>query len=253
MKEYPLNNFTILEYEELSSTNTEAARLLESRLTDKTVVVTYKQTQGRGQGTNSWESEAGKNLSLSVVLRPQQLNASEQFAVSMVISLACMDFIKKYTDACSIKWPNDIYVGDKKIGGILIEHRIAGSNVASSICGIGLNINQEQFYSDAPNPVSLFQLTGTTLPLKEALGELLNAINERYDNIDHYASLEKDYLLNMYRREGIHSWRDESGRFEASIDGIDEYGRLVLKDNAGIERVYGFKEVEFIASCRKSV
>ena len=158
MKTYKIGNFNILEYEEMASTNTCAAEMPSNQLTDRMVILTWRQTQGRGQVGNSWESAPDSNISMTVVLKPERLEASRQFAVSMVIALGCFDFVSRYTDNVSVKWPNDIYVGNKKIAGILIEHKITGMYIGNSICGVGLNVNQEHFLSDAPNPVSLFQL-----------------------------------------------------------------------------------------------
>ena len=146
-----------------------------------------------------------------------------------------------------MKWPNDIYVGDRKISGILIEHTILGARVGMSLCGIGVNVNQRRFLSDAPNPVSLWQLTGRELPLGEALEQLLGCLADRYRAVGDYASLESDFLRLLYRREGVHRWESDGGeRFEASICGVDEFGRLVLLDAEGRRRVCGFKEVRYL-------
>lgn len=200
---------------------------------------------GRGQVGNKWESEPGRNISMTVVLKPECLEASRQFAVSMVVALGCFDFLSRYVGDVSVKWPNDVYVGDRKIAGILIEHRIAGSRVGISLCGIGLNVNQEVFVSDAPNPISLWQLTGRVLPLGLALEELLACIDTRYARIHDYAGLEADFLRHLYRAEGVYDWEDGSGCFKASVAGVDEYGQLRLLDTEGRERVYAFKEVAY--------
>lgn len=245
MKRYEVKGFEVREYEEVGSTNTVAEGMAVSEMRDKQVVLTYRQTQGRGQVGNKWESAPGRNISMTVIFRPERLEAGKQFAISMVIALGCLDFVSRYVEGGTVKWPNDVYVGDKKISGILIEHRIAGACIQTSLCGIGVNINQEEFLSDAPNPVSLLQLTGRELPLEEALAELLACIGERYSQIYNYDELEKDFLRNMYRREGVFDWEDEKGRFRASIVGVDEYGQLRLKDTDREMRVYGFKEVKY--------
>lgn len=245
MKRYEVKGFEVREYEEVGSTNTVAEGMAVSEMRDKQVVLTYRQTQGRGQVGNKWESAPGKNISMTVIFRPERLEAGKQFAISMVIALGCLDFVSRYVEGGTVKWPNDVYVGDKKISGILIEHRIAGACIQTSLCGIGVNINQEEFLSDAPNPVSLLQLTGRELPLEKALAELLACIGKRYSQIYNYDELEKDFLRNMYRREGVFDWEDEKGRFRASIVGVDEYGQLKLKDTDGEMRVYGFKEVKY--------
>ena len=230
MKRYEVSGFGVMEYEEVASTNSLAEKLPLSELKDKQVILTWRQTQGRGQATNRWESAPGKNISMTVIFRPECLEAGKQFAVSMVIALGCLDFLSHYVEGVTVKWPNDVYVGERKISGILIEHRVAGAHIQSSLCGIGVNINQEQFLSDAPNPVSLFQLLGRELPLQEVLEELLECIGKRYEQIHRYAELENDFLRHMYRSTGIYDFEDERGIFRASVGGIDEYGQLILKD-----------------------
>lgn len=245
MKKYEVSGFEVWEYEELSSTNTQAEQLAREELTDRKVILTYKQTAGRGQVMNKWESDPGKNISMTLVLCPGSYEASRQFAVSMACALGVCDFVGHYVEGGCVKWPNDVYVGDKKICGILIEHAIAGRFIRRSLCGIGVNVNQPCFLSDAPNPVSLFQLTGKEMSLDKALAELLVCIEKRYQQMGRYDELEKDFLSCLYRCQGIYKWEDENGEFEASIDRIDEYGRLVLKDTQGAKRVYGFKEVAY--------
>lgn len=234
-----------MEYEALDSTNNQAEKLGWGVLADKTVVLTRRQTRGRGQVGNHWESKPGKNVCMTVVFRPEALHAGQQFAVSMVIALGAYDFVARYTGGCSVKWPNDIYVNNSKIAGILIEHAIMGPHVGGSLCGIGVNINQARFLSDAPNPVSLFQLVGEEIPLERAEQELLACIGKRYEQVHDYAALERDFMQVLYRRSGLHDWEDENGHFKASVKGLNEYGQLILTDTGGSDRVYGFKEVTY--------
>ncbi len=241
-----VSGFRVLEVRETASTNTLATLLLAEELGDRSVVLTYRQTQGRGLADNRWESEPERNISMTVVFKPLQLPASLQFAVSMVIALGCRDWVNRYVPGCVVKWPNDLYVGERKIAGILIEHQIIGACVYRSFCGIGLNINQREFLSDAPNPVSLAQLTGREVPLQEVLSGLLECIGVRHRQLYDYSGLEQDFLKYLYRRQGIYRWEDEEGEFRAFVSGVDEYGRLVLVDDAGKERVYGFKEVRYL-------
>ncbi len=148
-------------YDHLTSTNSEAVRLLkESGLPEGAVISAGFQSAGRGQKENKWESEEGKNLLISVILFPINIEPDLQFIISMTISLGICDFLKRHIPASSIKWPNDIYVNNDKIAGVLIENSIMGSSIEYSIAGIGLNINQEKFTGDAPNPVSLKNITG---------------------------------------------------------------------------------------------
>lgn len=246
IKSYRMSGFDVREYAETPSTNTLAEQLPLQELHDRMVILTWRQTAGRGQVGNRWESALERNISMTVILKPEALPAERQFAVSMAVALGCRDWVAGYTEGTTVKWPNDIYVGDRKIGGILIEHRITGGNVGTSLCGIGLNVNQEAFLSDAPNPVSLYQLTGKVMPLSAALEELLACLSRRFDRLHDYASLERDFLGCLYRSEGVHTWRDADGIFRASLAGVDEYGQLRLWDEAGKERVYGFKEVAYL-------
>ncbi|MDE6450788.1 MAG: biotin--[acetyl-CoA-carboxylase] ligase [Odoribacter sp.] len=245
MKKYQISGFEILEFDEVDSTNTVAEKMALSDLKDKRVILTWRQTQGRGQATNRWESEPGKNIAMTVIFRPDGLEAGKQFAISMVIALGCLDFVSRYVRGGTVKWPNDIYVGDRKIAGSLIEHRVAGACIQSSLCGIGLNVNQSFFLSDAPNPVSLKQLTGKELDLQQVLAELLECIGRRYARIKDYVALETDFRKNMYRACGIYGWSDVNGAFQASVAGIDEYGQLILEDTEGRRRLYAFKEVKY--------
>jgi BirA family biotin operon repressor/biotin-[acetyl-CoA-carboxylase] ligase len=242
-KRYLTGGFEVLEFEELASTNTVAEGMEE--LKDRKVVLTWCQTAGRGQATNRWESEPHKNISMTVILEPENLPAGDQFAISMVVALGCRDFVSRYVEGVSVKWPNDIYVGDYKIAGILIEHRIAGANVQRSLCGIGLNVNQAEFISDAPNPISLFQLIRRELPLRQALEELLSCIGKRYEQLEELGQLREEFIKRMYRTHGIYDWEDGEGRFRGESVGLDEYGQLVLRDTEGRERIYAFKEVKY--------
>ena len=244
-KMYTLNGFKVMEVEETASTNTLAEELRPG-LEDRTVVLTYRQTRGRGQVGNCWESEPGKNISMTVVLKPNGLSAGRQFAVSMAVALGVRDFVSLHVPDCTVKWPNDVYVGDKKVAGILIEHTVMGREVAASLCGVGLNVNQERFWSDAPNPVSLRQLTGREFSLKEVLGGLLSVLERRLNGLFDFEGLERDFRAALYRREGVHRWADEEGEFQASVAGINEFGQLLLRETSGRERVYSFKEVRYL-------
>ena len=247
MKEYSIGTFKVREYEEVESTNTVAAGLPLEEQEDRLVVLARAQTRGRGQVGNSWESEPGKNVSMTIVLRPMGLSAMKQFAVSMAVALGVRDWVGELVPGCTVKWPNDVYVGERKVAGILIEHTVVGEWVETSLCGVGLNVNQERFVSDAPNPVSLRQLLGYELALDMVLEELLGCIGARLDRVGDYAALEGDFLRWLYRREGVFSWQEEGGKvFRASIEGIDEFGRLLLKDERGGVSPYGFKEVRYL-------
>jgi BirA family biotin operon repressor/biotin-[acetyl-CoA-carboxylase] ligase len=215
------------------------------------VIQTAYQTGGKGQAGNSWESAKDKNLLFSILLYPNFIPAEQQFLISQMVSLGVINGLQKVlsgnpaADNFSLKWPNDIYWKDLKLGGILIENTWRGSAIASTIAGIGLNINQEEFLSDAPNPVSLFQITGQQFELREVLTTVVEAILYQYQQQDHHA-IRKNYMRKLYRNEGLWNFRDASGVFEAQINAVMPDGCLQLCDTSGILRNYYFKEVEFI-------
>jgi BirA family biotin operon repressor/biotin-[acetyl-CoA-carboxylase] ligase len=207
------------------------------------VVWTEYQTAGRGCGTNLWESERGKNLTFSMLIQPKELPATQQFHLSMAISLAICDALGQYIGDVSIKWPNDIYWRNGKIGGILIENTLKGSSIMESIIGVGLNVNQRVFKSDAPNPVSMWQICEHETDRETLLKEILEAFERR---IDHLHCLGEEYLAKLYRRQGYHPYADKDGAFMAEIVTVEDDGQLVLHDDNGKERRYAFKEVQFI-------
>ena len=144
----------LLFFENLPSTNTHTAYLLKKKnLPEGTIVYTNYQSAGRGQTGNSWDSEDSKNLLIRIILFPSFVNPADQFYISMTISLGICDFLRRYIPVCSIKLPNDIYVNNDKIAGILLESSIIDDQIEYTIAGIGLNINQERFLSTVPNPV----------------------------------------------------------------------------------------------------
>ena len=205
------------------------------------VVVAEYQTAGRGCGTNSWESERGQNLLCSILLHPHNVPAAKQFHISMAVSVAITDVLGQYIGDVSIKWPNDIYWRDGKIGGILIEHALQGNVIRQSIIGVGLNVNQQQFVSNAPNPVSLWQICGQETDRET----LLNGILLRFEQLLN-DDVRSSYMSRLYRRRGYHPYVDGSGPFMAQIADVKDDGRLVLLDDNGAERTFTFKEVQFV-------
>ena len=169
---------------EIESTNNYANQLILSNAAEEgTVVLTHYQIKGKGQGKNNWESEYGKNLLMSLILYPDFLPAESQFMISKIVSIALIEFLKNETDLVSIKWPNDIYADDRKVAGILIENSIKGQNLSSSVLGIGLNLKQLIFTSDAPNPVSLGQITGKNYEIERVAKIVVELILKWYDKL----------------------------------------------------------------------
>ena len=210
------------------------------------VVVAEYQTAGKGCGENSWESERGKNLTFSVLLHPTEIPADCQFRISEAVSVAICETLEQLFSPISatIKWPNDIYVGDRKICGILIENQLRGRLISDSIVGIGLNVNQTEFRSDAPNPVSIAQITGQEEDREALLQAFLQQLSVTMEMEPE--ALMAAYRSRLYRREGIHPFSDKEGTFEAKVLNVLDDGRLVLLDTEGKARMYAFKEVVFI-------
>ena len=234
---------------ETNSTNNYLQSLcVKQKIEELTTILADYQTAGRGQRGNSWESDSCKNLLFSFVLFPDFLEAKSQFLISQIISLAIKEELDNYTSEISIKWPNDIYWKNKKICGMLIENELMGKNICQSIAGIGININQEVFRSSAPNPVSLFQITGKEYDLYEILGNMMIRIQVYYHLLrENKTDLITDNYKNaLFRKEGLHMFKDKHGEFLAQIVRVESDGKLILKDDTQILREYMFKEVEFL-------
>ncbi|HKI88998.1 MAG TPA: biotin--[acetyl-CoA-carboxylase] ligase [Draconibacterium sp.] len=234
---------------EVDSTNNYANHLILSEAAEEgTVVLAQYQKKGRGQTGNQWESEAGKNLLSSVILFPRFLLAEHQFFISKVVSLALFDFLRHETDNVTIKWPNDLYVGKKKVAGILIENALKGKFLLHAVAGIGLNLNQEIFLSDAPNPVSLKQITGKTYHVNEVAEIIITRLFYWYNKLKQgdVEDISAAYFSHLFRIGQWSHYRKEDKIFEARIAGVGEYGQLLLENRLGEISSYMFKEVEFV-------
>jgi BirA family biotin operon repressor/biotin-[acetyl-CoA-carboxylase] ligase len=215
---------------------------------DMTVVTADFQTAGRGQGTNTWESEPGANLLMSVAVKPLSVPVRRQFLLSMAGALAVGDALSSYTDGISLKWPNDIYWNDKKMSGTLIETSVAQGCLQRCIFGIGVNVNQTVFLSDAPYPVSLRNVTKKEIPVSEVADRVVECLDKRLSQLlsGDSETIVRTYHERLYRREGFHAYRDAEGVFSAAISQVAEDGHLLLCDTGGRLRSYAFKEVTFL-------
>jgi BirA family transcriptional regulator, biotin operon repressor / biotin---[acetyl-CoA-carboxylase] ligase len=239
----------IIYLDEVSSTNNYASSILSAgNVIEGTVILTFRQTGGRGHGKNVWESENNKNLTFSLILFPRFLDASRQFLVSQVVSLGLADFLKSKTTGVAIKWPNDLLIHNKKTAGLLIENTIFGNLVNASVIGIGMNMNQVNFPDYLPNATSLSISTGKEYPLEESLNELIAEIFKWYGLLkrNEVGTIRENYLKNLFRIEEKSLFRSEDRVFEASIMGIDEYGQLLLEEDSGEIKAWKFKSIEMI-------
>lgn len=215
-----------------------------------TVIAARSQTAGRGQRGASWEAQPGANLTFSQLFRPSSMHAARQFELSMLISLAVADTIDSVFEPANcdkrakIKWPNDIYVDDYKISGILIENKLSGACIDRSIAGIGLNVNQRVFLSDAPNPISLINIIGSETALEPLLESLAGRLADYVDNYNgDAAALKQRYMQRLYRGDGREYTflRPDGTQFRAAITDVETDGTLHLSDG----NAYAFKEVAY--------
>lgn len=241
----------IILIEEVDSTNNYVASHAAA-LKAPSMVVARRQTAGRGQRGNTWESEPGKNLTFTVFCKPENIHPREQFAISEAVALAMTDVLRKEGFEAEVKWPNDIYVGDCKIAGILIEHSVNSEAIEHSRIGVGLNVNQATFVSDAPNPVSMKQLSGRDFDLAALSRVVSVAIESRLNSISDPSGRERvhnEFKKKLWRRNGAHAFREkDSDRiFEGEIAGIDPSGPIEILDiRNNIRKRYAFKEIEFV-------
>ncbi|MBE9467015.1 MAG: biotin--[acetyl-CoA-carboxylase] ligase [Bacteroidetes bacterium] len=239
---------SLIELDAVSSTNEYALDLIKNDIVAEGLIVFAKyQTSGKGQKDNFWESEKSKNLLLSIILHPNFVKVEEQFLISKAVSLAVADFVNTKVDKVSIKWPNDIYVDDRKISGILIENTLSGNIISNTIVGIGLNINQIDFISDAPNPVSLKLLTGKTYILDDCINQLSFFIEKRYKELNNdFNKTNFDYLKSLYLFNFFNLYEAKGERFVAKIIDVENNGELILETRQKEIRKYFFKEVSFL-------
>lgn len=241
----------IIHLEEVDSTNSYIMRNV-GELKAPVMVTAYRQTAGQGQRGNSWEAEPGKNLTFSIFYRPVELPPMAQFSMSEAVALSVVDFLVLHGIEAKVKWPNDIYVGDKKICGILIRHAVMGCVVSYSVIGIGIDVNQTLFVSDAPNPVSMKQITGKTYDLSMLENQITGIIEDRLNKISSLASREKlhtEFIENLWRGDGkeyLFSDTATGKKFRASIEDIAFHGPMTLRLSDGSLRTYAFKEVSFV-------
>lgn len=238
----------IIEIQETESTNSWMAAH-EEAVSKPALVYALRQTAGRGQRGNSWESAPGLNLTASAIFTPDDVEASCQFVVSEAVALAVCDTLRALGVVSKVKWPNDIYAGDRKICGILIENSLMGKNIVRSIAGVGININQTLFVSDAPNPVSVKMITDESIEIAEVAGMFAAALERRLSQVKHPESLHNEYMANLWRADSaFYPFRDKrsSGNISARIENVAPDGILTLFLDSGELRKYAFKEVEFI-------
>ncbi len=239
---------TIVRLEETDSTNTYPRQHASQMEAWMTVVTAEYQTAGRGQGVHTWESNRSENLLFSVLTHPVMVPVRSQFLLSEAGALALKEVLDGYTDGITLKWPNDIYWNDRKLSGTLIETSIGGGRIKNCVFGIGLNVNQKTFESDAPNPVSLAQILGHDIDRELLFKQIVAAFEKYYRMLENgqYDAISALYHEALYRRQGFYMYEDGDGRFEGAIVEVGDDGLLVLRDRDGRFREYEFREVKFV-------
>ena len=229
-----------------TSTNTEAQNLiLQNRASDGCTIITDFQTAGRGQRGNQWEGAPAENLMLSVVWQPTFLAAAQQFRLSQAVALGVHDWATTLLgpDAkLKLKWPNDLYYGDQKLGGILIENSLSGAKIQHSIIGIGLNINQQGFA--VPTATSFGQITGRAYGRELQAARLLECLERRYLQLraGQVGQLRQAYLQVLYRYQETHAFVVDGKMVNGQIVGVEDDGRLAVAIGNELRR-FGMQEI----------
>ncbi len=227
-----------------STSNYVATAFAHGKIGHGSVILADKQTSGRGQRDSIWHSEGGLNLLFSILLTPDNMSASEGQSVMHCTTLALIDLLNSFGVVAQVKWPNDIYVGNRKMAGILIENQLTGSRISRSIIGVGLNINQADF--GELNATSLFLETGKYIELKEVLFRFLHYFNEQWLSLcaNNLQQLKSNYCALLLGLNNLVTFEDANGEFAGVITGVDDLGRLQVKTEQGIN-VYDLKEIRF--------
>ena len=242
-------------FDSLESTNKYCELLDLSTVGEFAVICAKEQTAGIGQRGNCWHSEAGKNLTFSLVLKPTFLAFENQYALTKAVSLGIVDALEgliSKEEEISIKWPNDIYIGQRKVCGVLISTRVQRNRLATAIVGVGLNVNQTVFPDWVPNPTSLKLITGKEMPTEEALKGVVGAIDRRYRQLhatfpDHTEEMDAAYLSSLLNlgKECAYLYHDK--KIRAVITGVNRFGHLELVTTEGDKLVCQLKELKVIA------
>ena len=239
----------IINFDEIASTQTWLMQEdSDMTMSEFSVAYTENQTGGRGQGTHIWESEKGKNISFSFILRPSFLNPANQYLLTQIISLAIIDTLQNYIkQGLRIKWPNDIYVNDNKICGMLIQNKLLGNLFAAAYCGIGININQEKF-AFAPNPTSVFLETGRQHDKKEIFNLAMQNVKKRYIQLQQggIEQIREDYLLQLLYRNEFREYEYKGEQITAKILTVNEFGHLIFETKDGVQYSAELRELKFI-------
>ncbi len=242
-------SLTYHHFEQLDSTNAYLVRMQSECDIRNWVVSANEQTAGKGMGSNSWESEAGKNLTFSLAVDMNYLPAEKQFLLSKAVPLGIIDVLDNIlpNDKLSIKWPNDIFYESRKLAGILINSTIKANMMDLSIIGIGLNVNQMQFQDWPTHPISMKMITGKDYELQPLLEQIAEHILVKAEQLkSHPTIIEQDYLKRLFRYRTWAKYEVAGKTIRLFLKGIDSFGRLQLFDKENVPYCFDIKEIKFI-------
>ena len=240
----------IIKLDKCESTTAYLKQLMEANTDEKNLLILSNfQTKGKGQGEAFWESENAKNLLLSFNINIDGLLAENQFYISIVIALSIKDILYEILPKknVKIKWPNDVYIDDRKIAGILIENSVIGSYISESIIGIGMNVNQQIFESDAPNPISIIHYNNKSNNIDEILTMLVSALERNFEllRLLDFNTLKNRYLKALYRIGEEHAFLIDGKEYKGVIKGVDEYGFLQIEINSKLLS-FDIKQIKYL-------
>ena len=241
----------LITLKEVDSTNTFLKNTLSNSkpLPEGTVIMAESQYAGRGQQQNRWHSDAGKNLTFSILLKPSFLAISDQFDLTRAVSLGVYDALHPLLgDSLKIKWPNDIYYNDMKLGGMLIENAIQGSQIKHAVIGIGLNINQDNFPEYLPNAASVKQILQRDYDLRQILSDICSHFEGWYLKLKagQVDTIRKEYLSRLYWLGENKRFSSSNAEFEGTVKDVLNNGLLVIKNKFETDLMFNFKEIQFL-------
>ena len=226
----------------VNSTNNYTATLINGNAAEGTVVITHEQTAGRGQRGNLWISEPGKNLTCTYLLRPKFLRISDQFILNKAIALAAAKAIQQFipSNDVHIKWPNDIFLQNKKVAGILVETSMQGGHIVSCLAGIGINVNQQQFQAESGNPISICEVLETELKLDDVLNALSENLEVLYLQLKagKFENIDLSYNNLLWKKGETHTFYRDGIPFTAEVKCVDEQGCLHLIGEKNQELIF---------------
>jgi len=240
----------LIKLKEVDSTNNFLKDLVSKSepLAEGTVIMADNQFAGRGQQESVWQTQAGKNISTSIYLKPSFLPLDMQFYLNIAVSLAVSDALSCFvTEGIKVKWPNDMYYLDKKLGGLLIENTLTGASIKSSVIGIGLNINQAEFSENiSERATSVIQILQKDVPLMDIMAKIFMFMEKYYLILraGKYSILQNDYLAKLYKLNVPALYKQDGAVFEGIIRGFESSGRLTVETKEGLKS-FNFKEIEF--------